>query len=93
MSSNYDSEFVQGLLGRLSDGQSREVVGAAGGGAVKAIFHGAQRLQSITIAPDAFEDREMLEELIVLAVNDALNKARVANQDLALTLLSRLESE
>jgi DNA-binding YbaB/EbfC family protein len=51
--------------------------GTAGGGVVKAVVLGGNRLESITIAPDVVdpEDVEMLQDLVLAAVNDALDAA------------------
>lgn len=53
----------------------------AGGGAIKVIMTGHQKLQSITIDPEVVnpEDVEMLQDLIVAAVNEAVE----ASQNLA----------
>ena len=52
------------------------VEGAAGGGMVTVVVNGHKQLQSLTIDPEsvAKEDVEMLQDLIVAAVNDALRK-------------------
>jgi DNA-binding YbaB/EbfC family protein len=52
--------------------------GSAGGGAVKAVFKGETKLQSLTISPDALKagDTEILQDMVVAAVNDALKKAK-----------------
>jgi nucleoid-associated protein EbfC len=52
------------------------VEGAAGGGMVTVVVDGHKNLQSIKIDPEAVskEEREMLQDLIVAAVNDALRK-------------------
>jgi DNA-binding YbaB/EbfC family protein len=54
------------------------VDGSSGGGVVKAVVTGDQKLVSITIDPSAVDpaDVEMLQDLIVAAVNDALRAAR-----------------
>jgi DNA-binding YbaB/EbfC family protein len=54
------------------------VEASAGGGAVTVVVSGQPRVQSIKIAPEAVdpEDVEMLEDLIVAALNEALEKAR-----------------
>jgi DNA-binding YbaB/EbfC family protein len=54
------------------------VDGSAGGGVVKAVATGDQKLVSVTIDPSAVDsaDVEMLQDLIVAAVNDALRAAR-----------------
>ena len=49
----------------------------AGGGAVKATMVGTRSLKSIEISPDAVDpdDVEMLQDMIVAAVNEAISKA------------------
>ena len=62
------------------------VDGTAGGGVVTAVVTGKQELISVTIDPDAVDpsDVEMLQDLIVAAVNDALgNSRRVAEERMA----------
>src|SRR5512135_1835691 len=46
----------------------------AGGGMVKAVMNGKQKLMSITISPEAVdpEDVEMLQDLILAAINEAV---------------------
>jgi DNA-binding YbaB/EbfC family protein len=55
-----------------------EFVGKAGGGLVTATVNGAQQMKSCVIDPKliADNDRELLEDLIVAAVNDAAARAR-----------------
>jgi DNA-binding YbaB/EbfC family protein len=63
-----------------------QVEGSAGGGVVKAVVTGKQELVSVTIDPAAVDpaDVEMLQDLIVAAVNDALhNAAALAEQKMA----------
>jgi DNA-binding YbaB/EbfC family protein len=49
----------------------------AGGGMVTVVVNGAKQLQSITIDPEVVskDDVEMLQDLILAAVNDAHRKA------------------
>lgn len=57
-----------------------------GGGAVKAEVNGKKELQKITIQKEAVDpdDVEMLEDLIVAAVNEAIRKADTAvNQQMS----------
>jgi DNA-binding YbaB/EbfC family protein len=51
--------------------------GTAGGGVVTAVVLGGNRLESITIAPEVIdpEDVDMLQDLVLAAVNDALDAA------------------
>jgi DNA-binding YbaB/EbfC family protein len=50
---------------------------SAGGGMVTVVVNGAKQLQSLKIDPEVVskEDVEMLQDLIVAAVNDAHRKA------------------
>lgn len=61
----------------------REVEAASGGGMVKAVVSGKKALKSITIDPQAVdpEDVEMLQDLIVAAVNEAMRMADEMNAD------------
>jgi len=58
------------------------VEATAGGGMVTVVVNGGKQLQSITIDPDVVvkEDVEMLQDLILAAVNDAQRKADEAMQ-------------
>jgi DNA-binding YbaB/EbfC family protein len=51
---------------------------AAGGGMIKVTANGRQQIVSISIDPEVIdpEDAEMLQDLVLAAVNDALNKAQ-----------------
>lgn len=61
--------------------ETMTVEGSAGGGVVKATVTGKQELTALVIDPAAVdpEDVEMLQDLILTAVNDALK----ASQDMA----------
>jgi DNA-binding YbaB/EbfC family protein len=48
----------------------------AGGGAIAVVMTGQQKLQSIRIAPEVLDDVEMLQDLIVAAVNEAVDKSQ-----------------
>lgn len=58
--------------------ESTKVDGSAGGGVVSAVVTGKQELVSVTIDPSAVDpdDVEMLQDLVVAAVNDALRASR-----------------
>ena len=57
--------------------QQREFEATAGGGVVKAVVTGGKVVKSVQIAPEAVDpdDVEMLEDLVVAAVNEAMSKA------------------
>ena len=62
------------------------VDGSAGGGVVSAKVTGKQELVSVAIDPSAVDpaDVDMLQDLVVAAVNDALRKSReLAEQKMA----------
>lgn len=53
-----------------------EVVGEAGGGLVKVRANGRKEVLKVTIDPSLLgDDRDMLEDLVAAAVNDAVRKA------------------
>ena len=52
------------------------VEGSAGGGAVKVVMTGKQIVESVTIEPEAAEEVELLQDMVLAAVNDASNKAQ-----------------
>jgi DNA-binding YbaB/EbfC family protein len=66
---------MQRIEGELRGAQ---VDGSAGGGVVTAVVTGKQELVSVTIDPSAVDpsDVDMLQDLIVAAVNDALRASR-----------------
>jgi len=59
------------------------VDGSAGGGVVKATVTGKQELVSVTIDPSAVDadDVDMLQDLVVAAVNDALRASRALAEE------------
>ena len=62
-----------------------EVEGAAGGGVVKVTATGGQKVTAITIDPEVVDpnDVEMLQDLILAAINDAMTKANeLANSEM-----------
>jgi DNA-binding YbaB/EbfC family protein len=74
-------------LGRIqTELEAAQVEGSAGGGVVKATVTGKQELVSVTIDPSAVDpdDVDMLQDLVVAAVNDALKSSRdLAEQKMA----------
>ncbi len=73
-------KMIQRMQSRLAkvqaDLEGEQVEGSAGGGAVRAIANGQQRLLSMTIDPELAGDLEMLQDLVVAAVNEAMERAR-----------------
>jgi DNA-binding YbaB/EbfC family protein len=52
------------------------VEGTAGGGAVRVVATGTQKVVSVTIDPAAASDTEMLQDLVIAAVNDAMEQSK-----------------
>ena len=52
------------------------VEGTAGGGAVKVTMTGKQIVESVVIEPEAAEEVELLQDMVLAAVNNAANKAQ-----------------
>lgn len=64
---------------------TKMIEGTAGGGVVTCIINGHKKVQSINIKPEAVDpdDVEMLQDLVLTAVNDAMSKAEeIANKDM-----------
>jgi hypothetical protein len=78
---------AQALQRKLAQAQEEiaevEVTGSAGGGTVTAVATGTGDLVRIEIAPETVDpdDVEMLQDLVVAAVNEALRNAREVEQE------------
>ena len=70
-------KMQQDMLKAQEELEQKEYEAAAGGGVVKAIVNGRRELVSVTIDPEAVDpdDVEMLQDLIVAAVNSSIHKA------------------
>ena len=74
------------LIAAQQKAATTEVSASAGGGAVKVTATGGMRLTSLTIDPAALdpEDVEMLQDMILAAVNDVLDSAeQMASQQMS----------
>ena len=83
---------AQQLQGKLQKAQQElekaTVEASSGGGAVTVVVTGQQQVQSVKISPEAAGDAEMLEDLVLTAMNEALKKS----QELAAERLGALTS-
>ena len=69
-----------------------EVVGEAGGGMVKITLNGRHETKRVQIEPQVIsEDREMLEDLLTAAFNDAVHKAEAQVQEKMSGLMAGLQ--
>ena len=68
---------MQGQMQKVQAQLESEIVEAsAGGGAVTVTATGTQKLVSVRIDPAASSDTEMLQDLVVAAVNEAMEKSK-----------------
>ena len=69
-----------------------EVTGESGGGMVKVTINGRHEVRRVQIEPASLgEDREMLEDLVAAAINDAVHKAEAASQAKMASLMGGLQ--
>ena len=60
---------------------AKEVTGESGGGLVQVLMRGTHEVNRVTIDRSLIgNDREMLEDLIAAAINDAVHKVEKSNQ-------------
>jgi DNA-binding YbaB/EbfC family protein len=83
---------AQELQAKLAKAQEElaeaTVEASSGGGAVKVTINGQQKILSVKISPEAInpEDAELLEDLVLTAVSEAIAKS----QELAAQRLGKL---
>ncbi len=58
-----------------------EVTGQAAGGLVEVVMSGRNEVRQVRIDPEALDDKEMLEDLVAAAFNDAVNRVRQASEE------------
>ena len=71
------AQELQSRILKAQEEMTRLTVEASvGGGAVTVVMTGQPRVKEVRISPEAASDPELLPDLIVAAVNEALNKAQ-----------------
>jgi DNA-binding YbaB/EbfC family protein len=73
------AQAMQAKLAEMqAEAEKKTVEASAGGGMVSAAVNGKLQLLSVRIEPQVLDtgDREMLQDLIVAAVNEAIRKAQ-----------------
>ena len=69
-----------------------EVTGESGGGMVKVTLNGRHEARRVQIEPAAYgDDRELLEDLLAAAFNDAVHKLEAASQAKMSSLMGGLQ--
>ena len=66
-----------------ADIEARDFSATSGGGAVEAVVTGAKNIKSLTIKPEVVnpDDVEMLQDLIVSAINQAMSDVETTTED------------
>jgi nucleoid-associated protein EbfC len=81
-------ETMQKAQAELAD---LEVIGESGAGMVKVTLNGRHEAKKVSIEPKLLtEDKEMLEDLLAAAVNDAVHKIAARSQEKYSGLMSGL---
>jgi len=71
--------------------ETETVEASSGGGAVTVVMTGHQMLRSIKIQPEAAGDVEMLQDLVLAAMNEALKKSQELAQQRMSTIAADLK--
>ena len=66
---------IQEMQEQLQELEKKEYKGLSGGEVVEAVVLGELKFTSIKISPEAYEDKDMLPDLILTACNNALKAA------------------
>ena len=76
-------KMQQDMAALQDDLEQREFTGTAGGDSVTVTVDGKHTVKSITVKPEIIdpEDAEMLEDLLTVAVNEAIGKAIKTSED------------
>jgi len=86
---------IQELQAKMVEAQEalgQETVSvSAGGGAIKVVMSGDQKLKSIEIEAAVLEDVEMLQDLIIVAMNEAIEKSQQLAADKMSTFTGGLQ--
>jgi nucleoid-associated protein EbfC len=71
-------QMQEQLMAAQAEAAEQVVEGHAGGGVVRIAVTGGGEFQSVTIAPEAVDpdDVEMLQDLVLAAINDAMAKVQ-----------------
>ena len=74
-------EMQQKMLDAQNALANETVTVSAGGGAIVVVMTGQQKVLQVKIAPEAAQDIEMLQDLVLAAMNEALEKSQKLASD------------
>ena len=74
---------MKGNMEKMQENMTKlEVLGQAGGGLVKVTMNGKHGVKNVTIDDSLLaDDKDMLEDLVTAAINDAVRKVERETQD------------
>ncbi len=76
------AQKVQENLKKAQEELARiEVTGQAAGGLVEVVMSGRHEVRRVSIDPEVADDREMIEDLVAAAFNDAVNRVQKTSQE------------
>ncbi|MBQ0110803.1 MAG: YbaB/EbfC family nucleoid-associated protein [Oscillospiraceae bacterium] len=74
-------KFQDDTAALQEDLDAREYSATAGGGLVSVTVNGLHEVKSVKISPEALEDAEMVEDLVTVALNEAIGNARKTSEE------------
>jgi len=84
-------EMQQNMQNAQKELANKEVTGESGGGLVQVIMRGTHEVNRIKIDPTLVgEDKDMLEDLVAAAINDAVHKVEKSNAEVMQEMTSGL---
>ncbi|MCS7164795.1 MAG: YbaB/EbfC family nucleoid-associated protein [Candidatus Calescibacterium sp.] len=83
---------VQNMMAKMQQEMSKmSFEGTSGNGKVKVTCNGLQEITSVKLDPELLkEDVSLVEDLILVAVNDALNKSKEAGNNAVARLMANM---
>ncbi len=63
------------------DIEAREFTATAGGGAVEVVMTGKKTIKTLNIKPEVAEDIEMLQDLVIAAINETVGQIEQTTED------------
>jgi DNA-binding YbaB/EbfC family protein len=86
-------QLQEGMQKAQAEMANIEVTGEAGGGMVKVVMNGKHEVRRVQIDPSVsgLDDREMLEDLIAAACNDAVRRVADTSQQRMSGLMSGMQ--
>ncbi len=79
-----EAQKMQAKMAKMQEElKLKQVEATSGGGMVKVVCNGQQEVLAIHIEPELLEEKdvEMLQDLVLAAVNEALNRSRELAQE------------